>query len=439
MTKLEIESSMDADDMEEEILQAQQVRCCQQQCEENVHDCIDELHLNCVDLELREMSAIAKLFHCIKEWKSIEVEECTGQVDLMLSWILAQSLQRLKLVAVLLEEFDRTVWLALAVGLSSNPHLRELTLSCSLSAHDASILAQGLSCTSLSRLCLWDCRLDTCAAIELARGLRQAVLLQEFGLVACDLCEERLDILLRALADHPALTRLDLRCLASSITPVGKFVLQNSNISILDLSFRSVQCEEAIDIPTLANAIRHHASLTSLHLCSNLLSDDNVETLLDALSTASESCCLSTLDLSMNAISDSGLLHTIAPRIANNQLKIRRLLLENNDFSESALLQLVQAMTTNTYLEEVGIPHDFAFVQQMLDYYGRLNRGGRRLVVGSPPQEIALALWPFVLERVNRLKWDQQDRTSSNGTHEPTLLRAEILYCLLHGPLFFPV
>jgi hypothetical protein len=84
-------------------------------------------------------------------------------------------------------------------------------------------------------------------------------------------------------------------------------------------------------------------------------------------------------------------------------------------------------MLTNTYLEECLIPQDLEECQRLLHYYTRLNRGGRRLVLGQ--ETIPMGLWPLVLERANRLDFDHC--SNSNG-------RAEVLYCLLHVPIFIP-
>ena len=410
MQKLELDSTMMADDVEEEIRLAP-VGC-------------SELYLNCVHLDLEISSAIARLFHSSVSWKSIEMEECTGQVSVLLAMIMAQKVVKLKVVSLSFGRLSEASLFALAVGMRSNTWLKSLTLTLTLTEEDAAIFSSGLTSSSLKRLCMWDCRLDTPATQALAQGIEAAASLKYFGLVACDQCDDRLEILTRALAHHPTLTSLDFRCLASGIAPVADLLRENHNILDLDLSFRSGS--EAIHLPTLAAAVQNHPSLLCLHLCGNLLTDDDVETILDCTMS------LQTLNLSLNSISDEGI-SRVASYIATNQKGLQRLFLQTNPFTEVGARALLTAMATNTEIEELCIPNELADIQAQLNYYARLNQGGRRLVLGNC--SVPLAMWPMIFERADRLEWDesQWDETLND------VGRAEVVYCLLHGTLFFPV
>ena len=163
------------------------------------------------------------------------------------------------------------------------------------------------------------------------------------------------------------------------------------------------------------------------------LNDDYVESLLGIFGTSS---ALSELNLFGNRINDSGL-RTIIRKLP--QLKsLKSLWLGHNSFSPSAAIDLVDAVKHNFTLEEVNIrsmhsDSNWDKIQRDLDHYARLNRSGRRLI-SADKTSVPLSLWPFVLERANRI-WGSK----TNGARWNQSYAADSIYCLLHGPALLPV
>jgi hypothetical protein len=99
----------------------------------------------------------------------------------------------------------------LAVGMRSNAY------------SDADWTSSSLECLCI----MWDCCRLLSRYIQFAsvgaQGIEEAPLVIEFRLLvaACDQCDDRLEILTKALAHHPTLTGLRLRCLVSGFYRVG--------------------------------------------------------------------------------------------------------------------------------------------------------------------------------------------------------------------------
>ena len=433
------------------------------------------------------------------------MEECTGHIDFVVTVIMTQThVHTVKITTFGLERLDRATLFAIAVGMQQEQQrgrrqsgstvteeqqeecarqqktttyepealgpsgcLSELIMSVTLSEDDATILAEGLAMTrTLRRLSLFDCTLDRPAALALARhGLEQNSSLLELGLVACGQSEAWLTTVLLSLQGHPTLDRLDLRCLGvTGLGPLSDLVENKMHgLVSLDLSFKGGCVDIPLDMSLLSTALRRRSnlglgmSLQQLHLCSLLLTDDDIENVMEACVAASVS--LRTLSLSLNKISDQGVVRYIAPTIRNNGTQLQRLYLDGNPFQDVGASALLESITTNVSLEKVRIPRTqqqqraapssevMEDMQRQLDYYGCLNRGGRRLVCvrqrrcgqgesedgqqaeqKERPISIPVGLWADVLGRINRVNFE-----TSTG-------HIDAMYCLLrHGPLLFPV
>jgi len=77
-------------------------------------------------------------------------------------------------------------------------------------------------------------------------------------------------------------------------------------------------------------------------------------------------------------------------------------------------------------------------IQDQLDHYCRLNRGGRR-ILAVDKSTIPLSLWSLIIERTDRVFRDgssnpEADTSSCDHVHPHTV---DALYCLLHGPVIF--
>lgn len=389
------------------------------------HTC-DEIYLNCMEVDLPTAAALTQFIlgaHQKKVWKSIEMEDCIGEAfEPLLAVVLSCPVAKVRISSVALGPLSKSSLVAVAMGMQSNQHLNKLILSIALTAESATWLSMGLSnLAGVRSFCLWDCTVDAAAAEILSEGLTRATILQEFALVASGVCGERLRTVLQAFSENTFLKQLDLRCcLASSLSPVVRLLQQNSSLQTLDLSFLSGS-EDGLDVAILHDALRNHPTLENLHICRNYICDVGFEVLLDA---AQASTSLRALNLSLNCITS---VESLAERLCNNALPLLRIILDGNPINDPT--PLVHALeTSNTTLESCLIPQHFEKEQQLLHYFVRLNRGGRRLVFGQEP--MPNFLWPFVLERANRLEFDN----CSNS-----IARAEVVYCLLHGPILFPV
>ena len=499
MTKrFELDSSMDDEELataiEEAILAREEEDATTTTTTNDTMLCCDELHLNCIDINLDVATAVTRLILSSKSrggggWKSIELEECTGRVDFIMSVIMTHAIvRRVKVTTFGLDRLDETTLFAIAVGMqqlrqrhhhhnsdertttiNNTSSMSELILSATLTEDDAQILAEGIAkTTTLRRLCLLDSNLDQQAAETLAsQGFQYNTSLHEFGLVACGQSDEWLETLLQSFRDHPCLERLDLRCLgmvSGNLAPVASLLEHKTcGLTSIDLSFKGGCVDVPLDLTQFATALQNRnvqglsMKLQHLHLCSLLLTDDDMDCVMDACIQASST--LETLNLSLNKITDVGIVHSIAPKIANNELRLKNIYLDGNAFHKNGASALRDALKTNTNVEKIRIPTQYEEIQHELDYYGRLNRGGRRLVfvrgkehdgnrihchdnvqqsnsntrvlsaaLQLQPICIPIALWSFVLGRANRLNFENM------------AYQVDVIYCLLrNGPLMFPV
>lgn len=119
--------------------------------------------------------------------------------------------------------------------------------------------------------------------------------------------------------------------------------------------------------------------------------------------------------------------------------QLKSLWLGHNCFSPLAAKCLVEALRTNFILEDINIrtldnDPSWDTLQQDLDHYARLNRGGRR-IFSSGMTNVPLGLWPLILERANRIYWGG---TTSNASNETVKSHAaDSIFSLLHGPALF--
>jgi hypothetical protein len=173
----------------------------------------------------------------------------------------------------------------------------------------------------------------------------------------------------------------------------------------------------------------HNDSLKNLQLAGNGLSDDFVESMLRIFG---ENSALEELNLFGNRLTDHGVYGVIQklPELKN----LRSLWLGHNSCSTMGARALVEAMRDNFVLEELNIRSllvdaELEKIQNELDYYARLNRGGRR-IFASDVSKMPMSVWPLILERANRIHWGGSTSNAlENDSHA-----ADAIFCLLHGP-----
>jgi Ran GTPase-activating protein (RanGAP) involved in mRNA processing and transport len=193
-------------------------------------------------------------------------------------------------------------------------------------------------------------------------------------------------------------------------------------------------------------AVRN-TSLQVLQLAGNNLNDAYLSTLLPIFGKSSQ---LQELNLFGNRITDRGVLQALINKLPLlNHLE--SLWLGHNSLTATSAKLLAEAMHTNYNLMDVnlrtlaimGRNHNHNTIQEErmdayqdeLDYYCRLNRGGRRIFGSS--NEIPLGLWPLVLERANRIYWGASTGNTDTHNQEKASHAADVVYCLLHGPMLF--
>ena len=172
-------------------------------------------------------------------------------------------------------------------------------------------------------------------------------------------------------------------------------------------------------------------------IAGNFLSDGFLESLLGVFGPGS---ALEELNLFGNRITDYGL-GLIIERIPQWK-HLRSLWLGQNLFNHVAAERLLELMETNYTILDVNVRSfddtQMDKIQDRLDHYCRLNRGGRR-ILAVDKSTIPLSLWSLVMERTDRVFREGgaiHDANASNCDHvHPHTVDA--LYCLLHGPVIF--
>jgi hypothetical protein len=189
-----------------------------------------------------------------------------------------------------------------------------------------------------------------------------------------------------------------------------------------------------------------NTSLQVLQLAGNNLNDAYLSTLLPIFGQSSQ---LKELNLFGNRISDRGVVQCLLNKLPVLH-HLESLWLGHNSLTAISAERLVEAMHTNYNLMDVnlrtltnlGKNHNNTVqektmdaYQDELDYYCRLNRGGRR-IFGST-NEIPLGLWPSVLERANRIYRGASTGNTDTLNQKSASHAADVVYCLLHGPMLF--
>lgn len=387
----------------------------------------EEILLDSLDIALPQTSVISRLISQQgRRWKQIDLEECSGEMlPMLLTVIFMSSVSRIKISCTWDEPLSEEAFKAIALGIVSNKNLEKLTIKASMSTIHTSWLARGVEqAAGLKSLLLWDCRIDNDSVdgdSPFARGVSLAKTLEEFGMVACMVEQEQFERVLNAVGRNECIRTLDLRgCSLSNLPLISSFLAQDTSLVSLDISFQTGNAE-SMNLELLRDALGQHPTLEKLHLCRNHINDEALDLLLDSVAMSSS---LRLLNLSLNSITS---VEGISHRLVDGCLPIRWVLLDGNPIKDpSPLLSVLQS--SNTTLETCMIPQHFEKEQELIHFYTRLNRGGRRVVLGG--EHLQPALWPVLLQRANQLIFD--NCATATG-------RADVLYHLLHGQILFSI
>lgn len=380
------------------------------------------LHLNLIQIPWQQI-----IVDTSKKWKSLELVDC-AVVDDAVTGLLQLDNQRLYLSFH--GRMEQGLGQILGEGLRTTRSLLQLNVvSVVWTRSGTESFAQGLTSTrTLKELDLNSSTFEDDFVLEiLSQGLEQNTTLSCVRLDRCNLRDRQLATLVNSLVGHRLLEELFLGgnvCGQEGMRAIADLLEQNR---LRTLGMSHCLPDEDLPLNILLDAFPLTSSMKTLHLASNNLQDEDMEPLAAALRESA----ITTLDLKQNRITDQGMI-TLASNLSPRLEKLWLLGNPIGPIGAEALLELLR--TSHFELSDVRIPTYFGFLrnaamqelQSQFQYYGRLNRGGRRLITCNS-KTVPLALWSLVLGRVSRLEWGRDD--------EKLVGQADVIYFLLHGPV----
>lgn len=170
-------------------------------------------------------------------------------------------------------------------------------------------------------------------------------------------------------------------------------------------------------------------------MAGNFLSDAFLESVLSIFGKDSS---LQELNLFGNRITDHGVGLIIQKILQWKHL--HTLWLGQNMFYPVAAERLLRVMEKNYTILDLNIRSfdsgSLDKIQNQLDHYCRLNRGGRR-IMSAEKSTIPLSLWPLILERAQHVFSVQDDDGQNSTTSRIHPHSVDSLQCLLRGPPIF--
>jgi hypothetical protein len=359
-----------------------------------------------------------------KAWNKVELRNVDGDTTSALSTCLAfDSIEELQLVSNNTEIRDEG-WFAIAVGLRTNSKLKTLRITTALLPSGMRELSQGLVTPTISLQTLdfsWSTFEDHETLQELALALRENTTLRELIFMGCSLYDQWVAELVEALVSHPCFKTLNFN--SNKAGPLTSHALEsyletNSALTKLNTSFQTN--DDPLNIPPLAAALRQNTTLETWDLSNCHLGDNSAEELGHVVLCNNPS--LKEGFLARNSISDKGIktLGRLLPGIKG----LKRISLWGNPFEDEGANALAEGLESNHELEEVDLFHNFPCSQRII-YHTQLNRAGRRLMYDAAAP---LALWPLVLERIERLTCLSNCETASLELQYYLLRNSTILY-----------
>lgn len=374
-----------------------------------------------------------------KIWSHVHFCFCSGQVQLaMFRTLSTDHVKRISFEDQLTPDIMDypAFWEALETAAS----LEDLRVTCNI--HEADGIAIGKSLASSTSLQTLDC--STCIFREqsysyIFRGLHENKHITTLAINHCNLWDEQLSALISSLLDHPVLCCLRLssnqwgeRTLAQLAKLLAK---EQGTLRELDLSGQLPITVDKANIQEFVNALSRNTALESLFLENCKLDDSDAERLAQALV---QNRTLKELNICDNKISDVGI-RTFSQRLPH-MYGLEKLFLMGNPFGEEGAAAMLMAMETNVVLLEY-FDDSVCCQSNQMEYYTDLNRGGRKLLKGQMNQ-IPLSLWPFVLERIDKIHLPPRDQSSvdkldfNSGCIE-NQRRLSILYCVVKESALF--
>jgi Ran GTPase-activating protein (RanGAP) involved in mRNA processing and transport len=392
---------------------------------------VNDLFLGYADIDHITSLLLLELFQEDRKWKRLALQGCAGRIS-ETCVVLLVTLGKVESFCLYQNEMEYELFASLGMILATNPkYLTTLDLEAYFFDEGAEALAHGLSKNiTLEHLDLYDCRFGGHAAYILAKGLQGNRHLESLQLGLCNLGDDEVAAILEALQDHPRIQRIFLDCNhsgPSSSETMSLMLAGNRTPNLLQLSLKlqhdvepgNVDWREPLDFGMLAASLHLNSCLQHLCLSHNRLSLRDVSNLMAGVKESA----IRILHLEVCGISDEGA-QNISSNLNTGLVEIH---LAGNVFSnESCEKYFLESIRVHTQLEFLHVGEEYA-CQIEIDYYARLNKGGRRIF--SNPSRVPLALWTLVLDRANRLDWQVSDDTAGEGFAE------DVLFYMLQGPV----
>jgi hypothetical protein len=422
-------------------------------------DGADGVVIDWIDLEDAEIQeALKKLFfQRRRKWASVEIRKCIGHcMPMVIRWILEASadtpIQTLSLVSVM----DEDVALAIRSSFFNNenrPNFAELEiLGSQLSPQSLDLIFQGLCRDSCHAeiISFSNSNFLQNSATKLAEGVSKCLRLRKLNLFLCRMADEEVAELVNALRIHRhPLKFLDLgnnRCLSMSMEAIGKWIaspniqLESLNLSLQHLGFQMMHLNPTPVFSSLAQ----NNSLRALYLRGNPMDISDGTCIDSVVQSLTENDSLEILMLTDCLLSNEAhesILHNLC-----NFKGLRKLWLDGmqrhtrptNPTNPRLSRTVAEGLrwNRNVVLDELHLP--FRFTDLLLEIHAFMdwNFGGRRLLFqdGKSAIEVLPALWPQVLERVNKADLPRRSVRRQNG-HDidkgKSIRRADMMYFML--------
>ena len=343
------------------------------------------------------------------------------------------------------------------MGLARNLHILNLK-HLTILPRDAVTLKLGIAENNhLEKFLLTNIRFreEDTSIQELAQGLASNKNLRVISLISCAHADKNVALLLDSLESHPSLTTLQLfgnHCRDLSLAAMARLLAtKDCKLTSLDMHnqclnrrYRSqrveglgeqeenVEVDDAFRIQVFneswPSTLYRNKSLKRLVLAGNRLSDDDMQPLAMLLRRLAS---LETLDLDNNSITDAGVQRLADHATVSSRLRVLRLTSNRiqGGAAASAMLKLlknhpelhrVTPTVLWTSLRPLG-NHIKASMDQ--------NGAGRVLLVDTERSKIALGVWPTVLARNCRAYYPSPSNINIRNHAN------SIFYLLRNGPV----
>jgi len=293
-------------------------------------------------------------------------------------------------------------WECLGLALSCNSTLKGLVMSnCFRSTGEAQAVASLLNMSkSLTEIRLCHNSINSRSARGIARALRSSKTVRVLDLTGNKMNDAATRIISRALHHHSSLLSftLDFNLFGDDGVKALSLLLQNNHtLQDLQLFGNKVSATGAI---FLSEGLRRNRGLRSLVLSFNRIGDKGASALGESLTV---NTTLTKVWFPSNAVSLEGIVSFAKhlPQMRGlSYLDIGMLL---DDEAAKALESALQFNVSLNVLKIEKMPPDDSEESSasQMDFYLRLNRGGRRVFL-EHELLATKALWPYVLEKANQ-------------------------------------